>query len=65
MRQLAQTTRKAAANLAQTIRPRQMAEQHGDELVPAGKALGVSFRAMFLDQERELRAGEMAKQLTE
>ncbi len=51
--------------LAQTIRPRQMAEQHGDELVPTGKALGMSFRAMLLDQERELRAWEMAKQLTE
>ena len=65
MRQLAQATGKAAANLAQTIRPCQMAEQHGDELVPAGEALGVSFGAMLLDQERELRAWKMAKQLTE
>jgi hypothetical protein len=42
-----------------------MAEPHGDELVPTGEAFGVSFRAMLLDQERELRARKMAKQLTE
>jgi hypothetical protein len=43
----------------------QLAEQHGDELRPAAKAFGPSFRVMFLDQGSELRPGKMLEQLIE
>ena len=60
MRQLAQATGKATANLAQTIRPRQMAEQHGDELIPAGETLGVPFGTMLVTRSDGGRPQEKA-----
>jgi hypothetical protein len=42
-----------------------LAEQHGDELGPAGKALGGTLGGVLFDQCDELGAGEMLKQLIE
>jgi hypothetical protein len=40
-----------------------LTEQHGDELRPAGKALGVTLGDVFLHQGGKLRAGKVLEQL--
>jgi hypothetical protein len=43
----------------------ELAEQHRDQLGPAAKALGATFRVVFLDQRRELGPRKMLEQLIE
>jgi hypothetical protein len=50
MNQFAQATAQTVANLAQRIGVGELAEQHGDELRPAGKALGVTLSGVLLDE---------------
>jgi len=54
--QLAFTGRQPAANLAQRLRPSQVAEQHGHELAPAGEAASIALSAMLHDGALELGA---------
>jgi hypothetical protein len=42
-----------------------LTEQHGDELCPAGKALGVTLSGVLLDECGELGAGKVLEQLIE
>jgi hypothetical protein len=42
-----------------------LAEQHGDELRPAGKALGVTLGGVLPDECGELGAGKVLEQLIE
>jgi hypothetical protein len=42
-----------------------LAEEHGDELGPAGKALGGSLGVVFFNQRRELDPRKMLEQLIE
>jgi hypothetical protein len=42
-----------------------LTEQHGDELRPAGKALGVTLRGVLLYECGELGAGKVLEQLIE
>jgi hypothetical protein len=42
-----------------------LAKEHGDELRPAGTALGASFGVMLLNQRSELSPGKMLEQLIE
>jgi hypothetical protein len=65
MHQSAQTTGQAAADVAQGIGATQLAKEHGDELRPAGKALGASFGIVLLNQRSELSPGKMLEQLIE
>jgi len=43
----------------------QLAEQHGDELRPAGKALGVTLSGVLFDECGELGSGKVLEQLIE
>jgi hypothetical protein len=43
----------------------ELAEQHRDQLGPAAKTLGGTFRVVFLDQRRELGPRKMLEQLIE
>lgn len=63
--ELAEAALEAPGNLAERICRREMAEEHGDKLRPAGKALGASLRLMLLDEGGELRTREVMKDLTE
>jgi len=65
MHQTAQTTGQAVADVAQGISAAQLAKEHGDELCPAGKALGASFGAVLLNQRSKLSPGKMLEQLIE
>jgi hypothetical protein len=65
MRQFPDAAAQAVADLAQRIGASQLAEQHGDELRPAGKALGGALGSVLLDQRGELGAGKMLEQLIE
>jgi hypothetical protein len=42
-----------------------LTEQHGDELRPAGKALGVTLSGVLLDECGELGSGKVLEQLIE
>jgi hypothetical protein len=42
-----------------------LAEQHRDQLGPAAKAFGATFRVVFLDQRREFGPRKMLEQLIE
>jgi hypothetical protein len=57
---LAETIGETVADLAQRIGAAELAEQHGDELRPAGDALGGAFGVAFLDQRPELGTGKCA-----
>jgi len=59
MGQLAQAALQAVTDLAQRIGAAELAEQHRDELRPAGEALGGAFGVVLLDQRAELGAREM------
>jgi hypothetical protein len=65
MHQTAQATGQAVADVAEGIGAAQLAKKHGDELRPAGKALGGSFGAVLLDQGGELGPRKMLEQLIE
>jgi hypothetical protein len=56
---------QAVADLAQRIGASELTEQHGDELRPAGKALGVTLSGVLLDECGELGAGKVLEQLIE
>jgi hypothetical protein len=42
-----------------------LTEQHGDELRPTGKALGVTLSGVLLDECGELGSGKVLEQLIE
>ena len=65
MRQLALAARQPAADLAQRVRPAQLAEQHGDELAPAGEAARVPLGLRRHDGLLKLGARKKLEQLTE
>ncbi len=56
---------QAVADLAQRVGASQLAEQHGNDLRPAGKALGVTLGGVLLHQRGKLRPREMLEQLIE
>jgi hypothetical protein len=65
MDQFAEAAGQTVADLAQRIGAAELAEQHRDELRPAGKTLGGPLGVVFLDQRPELVAGKMMEQLIE
>jgi hypothetical protein len=65
MYQSPETASQPVADFAQRIRASQLAEQHGDELRPAGKTLGGTLGRVFLHQCGKLRPWEVLKQLIE
>src|SRR5215203_2221946 len=65
MHQSPQTTPQTVADLAQGIGASELAEQHGDELRPAGKPLGGTLSGVLLHQGGKLGPGEVLKQLIE
>ena len=65
MHQPPQAAAQAVADLAQRIGAAELAEQHGDELRPAAKALGGTLGGVLLDQCGELGPGKMLEQLIE
>jgi hypothetical protein len=65
MDQPPQAAAQAIADLAQRIGATQLTEQHGNELRPAGKALGVTLRGVLLDECGELGSGKVLEQLIE
>ena len=65
MHQPPQTAAQAVADLAQRIGASQLTEQHGDELRPAGEALGVTLRSVLLYECGELGSGKVLEQLIE
>jgi hypothetical protein len=65
MRELAQAAGKAVTDLSQGVRACCLAEEHGDELGPAGKALCGAFGLVLADQGGEFETREVLKQLTE
>src|SRR5512146_309738 len=65
MHQSPQTTPQAVADFAQGISACQLAEQHGDELRPAGKALGGTLGAVLLHEGGKLRPRKVLEQLIE
>ena len=62
MHQTAQTTGQAVADVAQGIGATQLAKEHGDELRPAGKALGGALGLMFVNQSGEFGTRKMLEQ---
>jgi hypothetical protein len=65
MDQPSQAAAKAVADLAQGIGASELTEQHGDELRPAGKALGVTLGGVFLHECGELGSRKVLEQLIE
>jgi hypothetical protein len=65
MYQSPQTTPQTVADLAQRISASELTEQHGDELRPAGKALGSMLGGVLLYQCGKLRPREVLEQLIE
>jgi hypothetical protein len=63
--QASQATGQAITDLAQGVGASELAEQHGHELRPAGKALGGTLGIVLLDECGELGAREMLEQLIE
>jgi alkyl hydroperoxide reductase subunit AhpC len=49
MHQSAQATGQTVADIAQGIGAAQLAKEHGDELCPARKTLGGSFRVVLFN----------------
>jgi len=58
MDDLAEAGVQASADLPQRMGLGQLAEQHRNELIPAGEALGAVFGAMIADGSLKLVAGE-------
>jgi len=65
MFQLAQAASETPADFAQRLGLRQLAEQHGDELIPAGEAFAVFLSLMFVDDVCEITTGENSQNLAE
>jgi hypothetical protein len=65
MHQASQTASQAVADLAQRIGASELTEQHGDELRPTSKALGVTLSGVLLYECGELGSGKMLEQLIE
>ena len=65
MHQAPQAAAEAVADLAQRIGASELAEQHGDELRPAGEALGVTLSGVLLDECGELSTRKVLEQLIE
>ena len=65
MHQPPEAAAQAVADLAQLIGASELTEQHGDELRPARKALGVTLSGVLLYECGELGSGKMLKQLIE
>ena len=65
MHQPPQAAAQAVADLAQRIGASELTEQHGDELRPAGKALGVTLSGVLLHECGELSSGKVLEQLIE
>jgi hypothetical protein len=63
--QSSQAAAQAIADFAQRIGSSQLTEQHGDELRPAGKALGVTLGGVLLYECGKLGAGKVLEQLIE
>lgn len=63
MDQTAKATGQAVADVAQGVGPAQLAKEHGDELGPAGEALGGAFGVVLFHERGELGAREMLEQL--
>ena len=65
MDQPSQAARQTVADLAQGIGASELTEQHGNELRPAGKALGITLGGVLLHQRGKLRPREVLEQLIE
>ena len=65
MDQSPETARQTVADLAQGVGASQLTEQHGNELRPAGKALGITLGGVLLHQRGKLRPREVLEQLIE
>ncbi|WP_245632531.1 hypothetical protein, partial [Edaphobacter aggregans] len=52
-------------DFTQTVGPSQLAEQHGDELTPAGKASGVPLGSMLANRSLEIGARKQLQELAE
>ena len=65
MHQPPQAAAQTVADLAQRIGSAQLAEQHGDELRPEGKTLGVTLSGVLLYECGELGTGKVLEQLIE
>jgi hypothetical protein len=63
--ELALAAAESGVDLAQALRLGKLAEEHGDEVVPAGKALGPAFAAGFADESGEAIAIDERKKLAE
>jgi hypothetical protein len=64
MVELALDASQAVADLAQTVGVGQMAEEHGDQLGPAGKAFGGALGLMFSEGGAKRGAWDVSEQLT-
>jgi hypothetical protein len=65
MDQFAEATTQTVANFAQGIGAGELAEQHGHELGPARKALGVTFGLVLSHERFKLAARGMLERLIE
>src|SRR2546421_512623 len=65
MFQLAFGGRQSLRDLTQAVGPPQLAEQHGDELAPAGEASRVPLGFVFMHRRLELDAGKQLENLAE
>lgn len=65
MTELATGDGQAITDLPQTLGLGQLAEQHGNILVPRGKPLGMAFCPAFMDQPHKREAGHDLENLTE
>src|SRR5206468_11814910 len=65
MLQLSFATRQSAANLAQRMRPSQLAKQHGHELAPTGETPRVVFGFVLLNRLLEFPARKQLQHLRE
>jgi hypothetical protein len=63
--QLAEATTETVADLTERIGVSQLAEEHGNQLSPAAKALCAMLGIVLLDQRSELRAWKVLKELIE
>ena len=61
--ELAHGRGQAAADLAETVGPADLAEEHGHELIPAGEALGSLLGVLTVDGLAEIAAGNERKNL--
>ena len=65
MDQSSQAARQTVADLAQGVGASELTEQHGNELRPAGKALGITLGGVLFHQRGEFRPWEVLEQLIE